>query len=195
MKHLSAMKNGLCCAIGFSGFFNTVKAAKMDSLSIKSNQGSPSVPTFANTKNSARTVLVRALSVVRIGAFINVAKVGDPIVRSDPVDVVDHKARPFPVHVEPRKSVPSVQPTINLNADIPVCIGAGHCASPSATSSVRPPSKEAGRLVVVKKFAQTLRGKIGLSHEAVLSLIGQRPAGVSSTAAGLAIFAQQTCVI
>lgn len=195
MKHLSAMKYRLCGAIGFCGFFNAVKAAKMDSLSIKANQGPPSIPDLANTKNPARTVLVRALSVVRICAFINVAKVRNPIVRSDAVDVVNHKARPLAVHVQPSKSVRSLQSAINLNTNVSVCSGAGHCASPSATSSVRPPSKDAGRLVVVKKFAQTLRGKIGLSHEAVLSLIGQRPAGVSSTAAGLAIFAQQTCVI
>lgn len=188
------MKYSFCRAIGLSGFFNAAKAAKMDSLPINADQSPPSVPDLANAKNPARTVLVRALSVVRIGPFINVAQVGNPVVRSNPVDVVNHKARPLTVHVQPSKSVCSVQSAIDLNTYVPVCSGTRHCASPSTTSSVLPPSKDAGCFVVVKKLAQTLRGKIGLSHDALQLLIGQRPAGVSSTAAGLAIFAQQKCV-
>jgi hypothetical protein len=35
-------------------------------------------------------------------------------------------------------------------------------------------------LVVMKKLAQRLRGKIGLSHDALQLLIGQRPARVSA---------------
>ena len=41
--------------------------------------------------------------------------------------------------------------------------------------------KDAGFWVVVKEFAHTLRGKIRLSHDALLMLIGQRPARVDST--------------
>jgi hypothetical protein len=42
------------------------------------------------------------------------------------------------------------------------------------------PRKNPGFRVVVKKFAQAFCGKIGLSHDAVLSLCGQRPGGAST---------------
>jgi hypothetical protein len=41
--------------------------------------------------------------------------------------------------------------------------------------------------VVVKKLAQALRGKIGSSHDALLMLIGQRPASADN-ASGLRYF-------
>ncbi len=44
------------------------------------------------------------------------------------------------------------------------------------------PGENASFWVIVQKFAQALRGKIGLSHDAVLSLIGQRPAGAINAA-------------
>jgi hypothetical protein len=48
------------------------------------------------------------------------------------------------------------------------------------TIALDTPSEHARYRVVVKKFAQTLRGKIGLSHEALQLLIGQRPAAIRS---------------
>jgi hypothetical protein len=43
-------------------------------------------------------------------------------------------------------------------------------------------SKKACLGIVLEKFAQKLRGKIGLSHETLQSLIGQRLASISSAA-------------
>ena len=112
----------------------------------------------------------------------HVSQVGDPVVVLDSVDVIDLMLGPFPVHHKPSKPMGLVSPSVNVDIDVSrsisttgnsarSCIGAGH----------NQPSEKAGGWIVRKKFAQARKGKIASSHEAVPSLIGQRPAGVGST--------------
>jgi hypothetical protein len=56
-----------------------------------------------------------------------------------------------------------------------------------ARMDINPPRKHSRFRVVVKQFAQALRGKIGLSHDAPQMLIGQRPGSVDALA-GLCYF-------
>jgi hypothetical protein len=120
--------------------------------------------------------------VLKVHGARHVSEVFKPIVRPVSISVIHLLLRPLTCHIEPRKTVGEVRATINVESHITDVVsrtdgGAGRV--PVVSDS---PRKQARLRVVVKKFAQTLRGKILNSHEAVLSLIGQRPARVASTA-------------
>ena len=88
-----------------------------------------------------------------------------------------------------------------INANLPVDLAAAHLdfvasnlPDPGPTAGIHQPGEHTGVQVVMEKLAQTLRGKIRGSHKALQLLIGQRPAGVSSTC-GLRYFtgARRSC--
>jgi hypothetical protein len=116
----------------------------------------------------------------------HIAQIINPVIRLDAVDVVNLGDRPYISHVQP------CQPMCVVSAAGDRYCAVAGCGSrtsngthPAGAAAPLSPRKNAGFWSVVKKFAQSLRGKIGLSHEAVLSLIGQRPAGVTSAVRAL----------
>jgi len=67
------------------------------------------------------------------------------------------------------------------NLSVPALIkGAGLSANSHPTTGTYAPREYASFRIVVKKFAQTLRCKIGFSHDALQMLIGQRPGAIRS---------------
>lgn len=109
-----------------------------------------------------------------------IPQVFQPVVSFYPVDVVDLHERPAPMHMEPSQPVRKVHTPIKGNAQIPFVMHRPRSGSSPRAGAC--PSKNASIGVVVEKFAQALRGKIGLSHDAPRKRIGQRPTGVSRTA-------------
>jgi hypothetical protein len=71
---------------------------------------------------------------------------------------------------------PSVQPALGLKVGGVSLL----CGRKASIAKLLAPSKHTGFWCVIKNFAQTLRGKIGLSHDAVLSQIGQKLTCVSA---------------
>jgi hypothetical protein len=111
---------------------------------------------------------------------IGFSKVIPSIVGSIAVYVVYLIRRPLSGHVKPSEAMGGVPPVFKHHADV----ASNHLTTGSISwfscSALYLVGKCSGALVVLKKFAQTLCGNIGGSHEAVLSLIGQRPACVTS---------------
>jgi hypothetical protein len=189
-KHVARMVRALRCKVRGLSFLNggvvggVLSAVKGDASPPRSSM------VFGHPKN-ARTLVVSQCGalVLRVDGSAHVSQVGDGIVRRISVHVIDVCIGPNAVRIEPRQAVKPVEKSVDL------CLEALSVAS-GATNSVayadvpvwlHEPREHAALRVVLHKLAQTLRGKIGLSHEAVLSLIGQRPARVDSTS-GLRYF-------
>lgn len=119
------------------------------------------------------------LRVFRVSDF---AQIANSVVAFVTVDVVKDAAWKDAMHIKPSQSVRPEGGTIDFDDSITLLSPTGYVACEClAVAGVDSPPKDSGFWIVMKKFAQTLRGKIGLSHDAVLSLIGQRPACVGST--------------
>ena len=178
------MKNALCSAVGFVRKFGGCKTAEVLAFAAKSNLGIPfpSRPVQGDAKQTAGFIADWCSPLVLlIGAVAGLSQVRKTIVCPVAVHVVNLLRRPFARHVEPRKAVRFVRVSGATDAPIPIAFVQIPGPLPVATTWATFGSCEYARLgVVVKKFAQTLRGKIGLSHDALLMLIGQRPACVSA---------------
>lgn len=141
----------------------------------------------ADSKNRCSVGRIRLSSVLRVAGTGNVAKIFNPVIRPYPVYVVNVVAGPNTVDIQPSKSVGLVSVTPQREADIAAVIDRPEANrvfqgnSSTGSSNYSDPHKNASLGVVVKQFAQTCCGKIGLSHDTVPSLIGQRPARVDST--------------
>jgi len=119
--------------------------------------------------------------VLHIGLGRNIPKVCNSVIGRVPIHMVNVLFRPLAERVKPSQPVAVVPYSINPNYAVSVAVGAAShfpCVRPEA--KLNAPCESATVGVVVKNFAQSLRGKIGLSHDAVLSQIGQRLAGVSA---------------
>jgi hypothetical protein len=165
--------------------FSGGKTAKMLALPVKSNLGIPPPSRFVqrDAKQAAGLIAYwRITLILLVCAVAYLSQVCEAIVRSVAIHVVNLLQRPFSGHVEPREAVGLIRGSVT--ADTPVSIAAiktpGALSIAASWTAFRPCECTSLR-IVVEKFVQFLRGKIGLSHDAVLSLIGQRPACVSST--------------
>ena len=136
------------------------------------------VPTY--TQKSKRIVYLRLALVLHVDRVRHTPEILNSVVRRVAINVVD-MFRPLAVNVQPSKSMRAVWGFAYLNLLVLFrCAATGWFPGPHA-APCNDPSKRASVWVVVKKFAQTLRGKIGLSHDAPSKRIGQRPVSVSST--------------
>jgi len=154
------------------------------------------VSVASNAKIAAGVSWLRAALVLHIHRCRNITQIVESVVRLIAVDVVNVSGGPCPAHEKPRKTVRRVKTLIDTKANVPMRgFASSNIAGPCFMALSRcQASENAGFWVVVKKLAQTLRGKIGLSHDAVLSLIGQRPARVDSTG-GLRYFSGSHAIL
>src|SRR5574343_765509 len=104
----------------------------------------------------------------------NVAQICGPVINLIAVDMVDYAFWPASIDVKPCKPVRLPNTPSNSYPDVPA---AAYVASNSANANVVVltgafhPYENTCLWIVVKKFAQTLCGKIGLSHDAPRMLI------------------------
>lgn len=141
------------------------------------------VPIFCNAHDSKFVVGMSLPSIFHVASEGHVAEIGNPVVALDSVDVVDHLNRKSSMNIQPSKAMSLKSIVGDFYYAIPsgIYVSSGNDACISASRAARNPSKNSGFWIVMKKFAQAFCGKIGVSHDAVLSLIGQRPARVDST--------------
>lgn len=182
LDRASAVQIALGLQVRLVGKLGGVKPAKAFHLARDSNGRNPSVVALAqaNTKKAGAVVAARLDHVLHVDHVSDLSKVVQPVVVLDAVGVVKVSGRPVPEHVQPSKPMSPVRTAVNANLYVPVMIHeVGNCPCTLATSRDFP-SERSTLKIVVKKLAQTLRGKIGLSHEALQLLIGQRPAAIRS---------------
>lgn len=159
-----------------------VVTAPIDSDLSKPRNGGFMFP-LGNPEKTASSVRAAFAHVLLVFGFGRASQIGPSVVSPIPVDMVNFMRRPFSGHVEPRKAVRlvriPVEPyrTVFLNGlDCSGCgVGMNCIRHPNA------PRKHTSLGIVMKNFAHALRGKIGLSHDAPVKRIGQRPVSVSST--------------
>ena len=136
---------------------------------------------FSNTKKR-RCIAGWSRFILAIFKIMRFTKIAYSVVISIAVYVIQKLIRPLPVKIKPRESVPHVISTVYM--DVPISVGdvqrPGNAVFSYSSTSACDVGKNPGVRVVVEKFAQTLCGKIGLSHDALLMLIGQRPGSVSA---------------
>lgn len=177
------VKSALFCHVGSVSFFGSCVATDVAIHPVEFYGRLKPVSVTSNAKVATRVSRLRAALVLHIHGCRNIAQVVKSVVRLITVNVVNVSGRPSPSHEKPRETMRAEKTVIEADSNIPM-----HAFGPSNIAGTRPealPRYQAREntclRVVMQKFAQTLRSKIGLSHDAVLSRSGQRPACVSST--------------
>lgn len=180
-KRPERMIGALGGEVGGSGRFFGCEASEAGFSAVDIDLGTPLAirpPTHTEKRTCAASATALILQILRAGCL---PEVRQSVVFAVAVDVVYVIGRPVAMDVEPREPMSPVYAPVYADLDIAIDVG---CTSDTLQMYVLvpayPPSKHAGFWVVVKKFAQAVCAKIGLSHEAVLSLIGQRPVTIRS---------------
>jgi len=181
LNRASRVARSLCGQVGRVRRFLRGEDPKVVVNAFNVNSCNPSGFALGDAHQSMLAVEMRAALVLLVYCLRNIAQVSYRIVSGVTVLMVDLSIRPNATHVQPRKAVRPVVMTSNADLDVTAAVAASGARLVASLASWIAPAKYAGIWIVVKKLAQTLRGKIGLSHDAVLSLIGQRPARVDST--------------
>ena len=136
------------------------------------------------TEKACLVVSCRTPLVVHVCLAADTAQVPKRVVSFVAINMVDYFLRPDAANVKNSKPVCGILRA--ANADRYVSSGWGIAASHRTYFNfVRYffiPYEYARLGIVGKKFAQSLRGKIGFSHDALLMRIGQRPRSVSAHA-------------
>jgi len=176
------MKFAFCGQVRLVGNFWRRKGSKVDSSFINLDCCHVVVPVSANAQKSECARGTGRPSILHILSLRYISQIAKSVVAMVPVDVVDVFRRPLSIGVEPHKAMGKVQLPVNMNFDVPATISAAcnvsnFCISRSAFQT----DEMSGIWFVLKQFAQALCDKIGLSHDTVPSLIGQRPTRVEST--------------
>lgn len=181
LERTADMKPPLGFNVGGVRFFWSVEVANVEALPISINTCSPSSSVGTDAKHSRTFVCFHCFSdVLKIHLPGGFAQVFNSVVGFFTIDMVKMLRREASKNVQPSKSMGFVRPAFNDDVDV---------AKRGLASSNRPcfvflprhdTPEYSGVLVVVQQLAQALRGKIGFSHEAAPSLIGQRLASVTS---------------
>lgn len=181
---MEPMNYPLRAFIGGSGFRNSFEDTKVLLDAIEGDIGLPhAAGSRLHTLGLSCTIDSSGSKVLKVLGTGSASQVCDPVVVSNAVDVVNVVRRPFTVGMKPRKPMSPVVPAINTDKRIAVVIDSEGNVSTSACGAASPtdsPCEDPRLRVVVEKLAQTLRGNICLSHEALQLLIGQRPASVDA---------------
>ena len=169
--------------VGGVGFFGGVKATNplRDLPNVQERLPSLSICVPDDAEEPAFGSGGRLSLVLPIRCLAYVSQVFNSVVRLDAVDVVDDAARGASADVQPREAMRPVQDAINGDAPIPLAIDTSGRPVFGRSTAAPQPSEISRCGIVVKKLAQTLRGKIISSHFSLHTrLIGQKPACVSS---------------
>jgi hypothetical protein len=191
LEHVAGMVLALACHVGGLRLFHRRVVARLLTAIRELDASSPASPLRRDTKDAGFVVSHRLAPVLKVDATTNVPQVGNCVVRWVAVDMVNVVFGPLAVDVQPSEAVEPVKVPVDSRPEVSAINGAADSgADLDAAVWLDKPSKYAGAGIVVKKLAQMLRGKIGLSHEALQLLIGQRPASVSALS-GLRYFSRE----
>lgn len=184
LQRISWVKDALGIKVrGVCGFWSVVRP-KVQAIAIKSK---PSHVSFANSIHSQQpslTVLVCRPLVLSIDATRSVAQVFKSVIASISVNVVNMAARPFASRPQPNKAMRFVSCAADFDKQIAIVkIARWHTLTIWAHLVGGYAHPLVGRWVVMQEFAQTLYGKIVISHAVVpfKQWFGQKPCCVDST--------------
>lgn len=155
--------------------FRSVEVSKVVLLPVEHYSGPPHLVSGMprHTEEPAFVPGVMAFPVLTIDGLRNVSEVDDAVVRSNAIDVVDSVGRPRTMQPQPSKPVRKVFHAVNadlgISASVVVADGGGSAPVRGANQS----RKRTCFRAVVQDFAQATRGKIGFSHDVLLSRCGQ----------------------
>lgn len=152
------------------------------------NSRSPATPEPRDSEKAGMISRFCAVLVLKIHAMSNISKIGNRVVPSIPVDVVNAPVGPHAGYVQYGKSLSKVKFLVNPDTHVSVMSNV-----PCNTSYPHPVGFVAGLFKpnklscvggVPKKFAQPLCGKINISHAVspIKKWFGQKPGSVSALA-------------
>lgn len=175
------MKLSFLSKIRLVCFFDSIKSSYMDFPSIDHNRCLETAVRVVGPKKSGRVVGANLLHVLRVHGLRYVSQVFDPIVKPVTVEVVDNLVGPAPIDVKPNKAMRFVDAAVDgnmyssrrgvegaCNFSSPFCIPRlADAGFAELVEGAGPPHKRASFGVVIEKFSNALRSKIGLSHAVV----------------------------
>lgn len=138
-----------------------------------------------HTKWKAVPLAVGASPVLHVRGARNVSQVRNAVVSWVAIDVINIAKRPLAVHIKPSQPMGPTLLVVKNQTNIAARIEAARNLIRKSRIPLRvaprAPCEDPGFGIVDKAFAQSRGGNIGLSHDALQMLIGQRPASVAST--------------
>jgi hypothetical protein len=120
-------------------------------------------------------------SVLHVFKLTSLTQIAKSVIRPNAIYMVYSFSREFSKRMEPCKSVHLVKLPVYLQCAVSIRRNCPDLATGGSIVGSFDSFKQTRFWTVIEKFAQTLCGKIGLSHDTVPSLIGQRPRRVDST--------------
>ena len=182
LKRIKRVKFSFCLDVGGMCKFWRVKNTEVSLYARHPNLRSPFSIGEINTKIPALIIFVWESLILAIGSTRYISKVANSIVRPIAVDVVNLIDRPRSVYIEPCQTMCVIENTIDHYLKMPIVPGASCLVSSHGIGFAQNPRKNSGALVVVEEFAQSLCGKINLSHAVVpfKQWFGQKPWSVSA---------------
>ena len=187
-----AVKLSLCIEVGLVRKFLGCIYAKVVFFAACPDLRLPAIVPSADAKEPRQVTDGCMALILRVSRACHHPQIYHSVVVPIAVYVVNLVFRPSSMQMKPYKSVRKMQPAIDLYLPVAVRVVSASGIANAYALMPSAPSKHPSLWVVVKQFAQARCGKIGLSHDTVPSLIGQRPACVDSTG-GLRHFTTQAC--
>lgn len=178
----------LCVKIGLVGEFWSFKSAKAICRSLLFNLRGPLFSISHYTEETMRVVAGCFSDILRISLMRYISQVRNCIVVSVAINMVNVIRWPYAMDIKPSQSVRPKQFSLHTDSLIAVTrVVPSNVANIDGIGSFHKPRKDACCLVVVKPFAQLLRGKIVSAHAVVLlkRWVGSGPYGLPSAGAAL----------
>jgi hypothetical protein len=171
------------------GFFRSVVNTNRLLLAANFYVRLPSFLASRYTEKAMATMRHGVALVLTVCSAVSLSKIPKSVVAWVPVYVVNLVSRPHTIRVKPSEPVLKTEVGfVNRDTAISARVlipGSGACGP--AMGCHLEPEKLPSNWVVAKNFAYAFCRKIAISHDALLKLIGQRPATVSSGAPGFII--------
>lgn len=177
------MQYSLCGQVGCMSLFLCLVIAQVVMTTVCAYLGLPLLGTTrpSYTEKAGSRFTNAFFEVLHVGCLWDIAQVFKTVIRFDAVDVVNAMFRPAPRDHQPNEAMCKIPLAVQPQGDIPLVMREPNLSPNSTLVELGSRSKNARRWVVMKYLAQMLRCKIGLSHDALQLLIGQRPRRVGST--------------
>lgn len=159
------------------------KNSEVDVLSVYTYLGHPLLSATCCAKKAVCIEWLYSRLILHVLRARGFPQIIESIVRTLSVFVVNIAFRPRSSHIEPSKPVSTIKCSKYSYVGIPRCFteASSNRSDWRSVARTNSPRKNSSFLIVVKQLAQAFYGKIGLSHDALLKLIGEKPARVEST--------------
>ena len=176
------MQLALGVKIGRMRSFRRFESAQIALPSVYNDQGIPLAdsPGPRYSKESTSVVNVCSSQVLTIDGLGHITEICESVIAPDSIDMVNVVGGPTADDIQPCQTVCRLKFPINGDSQVTILAKTSGRLSLLRATARLSPHEYPSFGIVMKKFAQTLRGKIGNSHDALQLLIGQKPRSVSA---------------